>query len=335
MRRDSRDSERNTSPDVGVRVVRLLSGAVSITVLTALLLCLLFGIYALWDSHQLYAGADAREYEKYKPTEEDDRTFADFKRLNDEVIGWLTVYGTAIDYPVVQADDNKKYLNLAADGTFQASGSIFLDYRNAPDFSDFNSIVFGHHMAQSAMFGDIGNFLEKEYFDTHKYGTLYADGRLWGIDFFAILQADAYDGALYTPAVSGEAARRSYLSHIRSLAAHTRELSVGTDDRIVLLSTCTEDVTNGRMLLVGKLTEEVRANPFPKEEKAQAPGADLFSFFKQWSSVPLLVWAVLLLIILLIVLKIGDGITERYRKRKKAREIPKSEREATKKTTKR
>lgn len=320
MRQDMRKLHRGSDRGVGVRVVRFLSGAVNIGVLVILLLCLFLGFYALWDTHQLYEAADANQYEIYKPTEEDDRSFADFKEANPEVIGWLTVYGTAIDYPIVQAEDNSKYLNLAADGTFSASGSLFLDYRNAPDFSDFNSIVYGHHMAESAMFGDIGNFLDEDYFAKHRCGSLYAGGRLWGIDFFAMIKADTSDGAIYRPGITDAEAQSNYLDHLYSLAAVTRESEVSTEDRIILLSTCTEDVTNGRMLLVGKITDEVMENPYAVDEGAKTgPGADLYSFFKQWNRLPMLFWALLLLAVLLLILWGGNRISERRVKKKRSR----------------
>lgn len=318
MRRDRRAEHRSMGNVVGAKIVRFLSGIINLGVLVALVLCLFFGFYALWDTHQLYAAADGTQYEVYKPTEEDDRSFQDFKNVNSEVIGWLSVYGTAIDYPIVQGEDNSKYLTTAADLTFSAAGSIFLDYRNKADFSDFNNIVYGHHMAESAMFGDIGKFLDETFFYEHPYGYLYADGKAQGLEFFAMLVADAYDNYLYTAGITGEdEVKQAYLDYIDGLAMWTRPVEVGVNDRIVILYTCSADVTNGRMILVGKITDTVEDDPYAVEEEQSTGGvgADIYSFFEQWSDVPMLVWTLAILILLLLILWIGNMITRRMRRR--------------------
>ena len=151
--------------------------------LLVFLLFLAFGCYALWDTRQVEREAQSEVYTKYRPTEEDTRSFEDFQRLNPEVFGWLNVYGTNIDYPLVQGEDNDKYLNTAADGSYSLSGSLFLDYRNSRDMSDFNSIIYGHHMKDEVMFGELGYFKEKDYFDRHRYGQIFYGGKYYGLDF--------------------------------------------------------------------------------------------------------------------------------------------------------
>lgn len=330
MKRDNTNPQPGRKVGFGVRLVRALSGVIDLCVLILLLLCLFIGFYALWDTHQLYQQADAKQYEVYKPTVEDNRSFTDFQTLNDEVIGWLTVYGTEIDYPLVQAEDNSKYLTLAADLTYSASGSLFLDYRSQKDFSDFNSIVYGHHMAGDAMFGDLDLFLEESFFRSHQYGYLYAaDGTAYGLDFFAVLDADAYDFQLYTPAVVGEEAQAAYLEHLLSLARYTRvDRSVTAEDRIVLLSTCAEVTTNGRTVLVGRLTEQVAQNPWQEEEDTASgtpAGADLYSFFAQWERVPMLVWALLVLLVLIGILVIYNAALKRRRGKREGQLSPKEQ----------
>lgn len=109
------------------------------------------------------AGADTNRYEVYKPTEDKSKSFEELQALNPEVIGWVTVDGTHIDYPVTQASDNDKYVNTDAEGKYSLAGSIFLDYRNQKDFTDFNSILYGHHMADHAMFGDLADFKNRTF----------------------------------------------------------------------------------------------------------------------------------------------------------------------------
>lgn len=85
-------------------------------------------------------------------------------KLNKDVVGWITIFDTHISYPVVQGKDNQEYLNKDVFGKFSFSGSIFLDYRNACDFTDSYSIIYGHHMEYGAMFGDVVEFKNDDYF---------------------------------------------------------------------------------------------------------------------------------------------------------------------------
>lgn len=254
---------KNIDPlSVGRRAVRILDSVVDFAALLMFLLLLFFGIYAVWDTNQVQTAAASNVYQIYKPTVTDTRTFDDFRAVNSDVFGWLTVYGTNIDYPLVQSDSNEKYLNTAADGTYSMAGSIFLDYRNNKDFSDFNNIIHGHHMAGEVMFGEIGYFKDESYFEEHKYGSIYYDGKYHGIDFFAFLEVDAYDNTVFRPPLTDEQSRAEYLQLIEDTAIHYRDVGVTTEDKIVLLATCTTSITNGRHLLVGVIREDVREDSF-------------------------------------------------------------------------
>jgi sortase B len=247
-------------------LVKVFNGILNNTVLIAILTLLMFAGYALWDSDQLYQAADKAIYEVFKPTILDEgKSFQELQAINSEVIAWLTVYGTNIDYPVTQGDDNMKYVNINAEGEYSMSGAIFLDCENASDFSDFNNILYGHHMEKKAMFGDIGSFVEKDMFDTHKYGNLYVNGRDYGIEFFSYVHTDAYDAFFFTANV-GEADRSPYLNDVLLKSMYRREMNVTTSDRIILLSTCSATSTNGRDILIGRIVNETFIDPFIFEE---------------------------------------------------------------------
>ena len=246
------ESEQRIYILVGKFIIRLLDSTVNFAVLTSFLLIFFYGSYALWDSKQVFQAADAKKYQVYKPTEDDGSSFENLQSVNPEVAGWLTVYETHIDYPFTQAEDNQKYINTDVEGEYSLAGSIFLDYRNRKDFSDFNSILYGHHMAENAMFGDLADFKDEKFFDSHRYGNLYFDGENHQIEFFAFLEVNAYDSEIYNPAVS-ENKRQEYLNRIFQEALHQRETEVDITNRLVLLSTCTSESTNGRHILVGKM----------------------------------------------------------------------------------
>lgn len=264
-------------------LVALVDAAVDRVVLVFLILMLALGVYCLYDSSQVYVLADAVQYNAYKPEVEDSPSFAELRSRNADVVGWLTVNDTPIDYPLVQGPDNRKYLDRTVEGEYRLSGSIFLDWRNDPRGTDFNTIIYGHHMEQEKMFGSLSDFGDAAYFDAHPYGNLYlqgADGqwRDWGLEFFAVILTDAYDFELYTPAVDREF-RGAYLHHIYDIALHRREMDVGEEDRLVLLSTCTTEITNGRYLLVGRLSETLHPQTTPPKVNVIGKGVDALTHF--------------------------------------------------------
>ncbi|MCL2491884.1 MAG: class B sortase, partial [Coriobacteriia bacterium] len=264
-----------------------------------ILLLLLAGCYAMWDSRQVFEQAQASQYEKYRPTNENGgKTLEELKALNPDVFAWLSVYGTSIDYPVVQGRNNMTYVNTNAEGRYSMSGAIFLDYRNSRDFSDFSSILYGHHMDKTAMFGEIGLFVEKRYFDERKYGMLYYSGQEHGLEFFAFLHVDAYDDAIFNPMIKGEEAQQLYLETLLERAIHVRALSVSPDDHLVLLSTCSSESTNGRDILVARITDEVFEDPFEGLEEETSRIAQTIGSLSWWKLAPL--WVKVSSIIVLI-----------------------------------
>ena len=145
------------------------------------------------------AGADAAVQAAGRPG------FAELRALNPDVCGWLTLDGTRIDFPVVQGADNMVYVNTDVYGDFSLSGAIFLDSRCPADFTAPYSIVYGHHIEDGGMFGDIVQFTQSDYFAAHTTGTLITDDTAYNIALFACVRADAYDPVLYDPAQSPDA----------------------------------------------------------------------------------------------------------------------------------
>lgn len=215
------------------------------------LLLLIYGCYALWDTHQIYESASSESYSVYNPQKKE--SFEELVRINPEVIGWLTVENTNIDYPLTQAEDNSKYVNTDAKGNSSLSGSLFLDCRNQSDFSDFNNIIYGHHMEKRKMFGELEDFAKEAYFQKHQWGKIYYCGTNHKVEFFAFLETDAYDSVIYNPEVTEEQEKAGLLEYINQHALQKRACNVTTADHLIVLSTCATGETNGRQILVGKI----------------------------------------------------------------------------------
>jgi len=287
------------------KAIKVTNGFINLCVLVAILLLLAFGTYSIWDSKQVHAAASSVNYATYRPTADGEAdSFADLQQINSDVFGWLTVYGTNIDYPVVQGQDNIRYVNTDARGRHALSGAIFLDARSDPNFTDFSSIVYGHHMENNVMFGEIGLFADRDYFNAREHGMLYFNGREHGLDFFAFVHADAYDTSVFRVRITDEDDQQAYLDMLLDIAIHVRsDVSVTTEDRIVLFATCTPNATNGRDILIGKITDEVQSDPFWTETTnfvTTITGIDAIS--GQWVRLSIGILAFILIVVIIILI---------------------------------
>lgn len=117
--------------------------------------------------------------------------FDSLKAINPDIVGWLKIEGTSIDYPIVQTDNNETYLDIDFEGKKNASGAIFLDYESEPDFSGRHNILYGHHMKNGSMFKDIIKYKEESFFKEHQTITIYTPEREYHLRPFTVLYTDA------------------------------------------------------------------------------------------------------------------------------------------------
>jgi len=183
----------------------------------------------------------------------DENPIASAQDFNSDVVGWITVDGTEIDYPIVQGTDNEFYIDHGIDKkTNRGLGTPFLDYRNSPDFSDFNSILYAHNIQGKQMFARVLSFKKKDYFDSHCTGTLTTSDSIRKIKFFAYVPVDS-NSALYNTVLITNSDKENYLKILLSSATVTDGTSWNKliDKNIILLSTCTLKTPDSRALLAG------------------------------------------------------------------------------------
>jgi sortase B len=187
-------------------------------------------------------------------TDEDESnpTLSDLQKINPDVCAWLTVDDTNIDYPVVQGETNMEYINKDVYGEFSMSGSVFLDYRNDVDFSDYYSLIYAHHMEGKVMFGELTEFQKKSYFNKHTSGTLCLPETTYQIRWFACIETNAYDYTVFDPTgYETKEDQEELLQHIKDCAVQYREVDDTEENQLIALSTCLDLTTNGRVLLFG------------------------------------------------------------------------------------
>lgn len=167
---------------------------------------------------------------------------------------WLRVDDTHIDYPVMQGKDDLYYANHDIDGNTSLTGAIYMAYDNAPDMSDPYIVIFGHHMDNGAMFGDLDRFLDGEFFYKHQKGTLVFPGGINDITFFAVMRTDAYENMIYSV---GDRDLEELITYVADHALIMDKGAVKDAKQIICLSTCADVVTNGRLVLLGVMEPSI------------------------------------------------------------------------------
>lgn len=256
------------------KIVSMIDSTVNIAVLLFFILCVLFSGYSIWDNNHIYTKASPSVYETYKPTKQNIISFDELLEKNSDVYGWITLYGTSVDYPLVQGEDNEKYVHTDYLNNYSLTGSLFLDCNNAKDMSDIVNIIYGHNMDKDLMFGGLDKYADKDYFKEHQYGNLYVDGKNYGLEFFMLIKADAYDSSVYNIHASDA---NTYIETVEPLSIQSFDIEDAK--RLVVLSTCS-DSTNGRTLLIGKICDETFEDPYlEKEETEEESSIDWYHMF--------------------------------------------------------
>ncbi len=218
---------------------------------------ILYSAYSVWDTYQIkHSALIDQSLLRYKPDIKNPEApeLQQLKEITADVFAWLTIEDTHINYPVVTCQNNTEYLNQNIYGEFSFTGAVFLDCQNHSDMSDTYSIVYAHHMNNGAMFGDIANFLKQDYFQAHTSGTLQTIGAIYDIAFFAICKTSCYDEILcQNPQLINQESLPDMIAYINKIALWKRTCDFHADDHIIALYTCGEGMTNGRLLLLGKL----------------------------------------------------------------------------------
>ncbi|WP_097003344.1 class B sortase [Lacrimispora amygdalina] len=117
--------------------------------------------------------------------------FDKLKKINPDVVGWILIEGTNIDYPIVRTDNNDTYLDTDFEGKKNPSGAIFLDCDSEPDFSGRHNIIYGHHMKNGSMFKDIIKYKDESFYQAHQTIVIYTPQQEFHLRPVTVLYTDA------------------------------------------------------------------------------------------------------------------------------------------------
>lgn len=181
------------------------------------------------------------------------QSIVDLQAVFPDVIGWLNIPNTRIDYPFVQGMDNDQYLHMDLNHNRSAAGTIFMDYHNSRNLSDFNTIIYGHHMRSGSMFASLQSFSNRDFFENNRSGTIFLADKTYEIEFMAFAVVQPNDTIIYNSTILTDSDRISFFDHVASIARNYRDIGVAVNDRIVTFSTCNYEFNNARMVLIGRI----------------------------------------------------------------------------------
>lgn len=174
--------------------------------------------------------------------------------INPDVCAWVTLDGTKIDYPVLQGSTNLTYINKDVYGNFSLSGSIYLDTRNNRDFSDRYSLLYGHHMEKSAMFGDLDLYEDKTFFEQNSTGKLILPDKSYNLEIFACMLVKSDDENIFNTD-KRQTDIDGLFSYVRQNSLYVREETIkkaeqSDDTKVLAFSTCSSEFTDARTVIL-------------------------------------------------------------------------------------
>lgn len=181
-----------------------------------------------------------------------------FKELlaqNDDVIGWLLIPNTKVDYPVAQSGDNDYYLHRDLNRKKTDPGTLFMDFRNSENAADRHTVIYGHNMKNGTMFGTLRLFKKEGFYTANRrftYSTLYEDTQ-WEI-FSAYISPPTLD-LIQTDFVD-DAAFMDFITTRQNKSKYPADLVLKPTDKILTLITCTYEIPDGRFVIHARKVEK-------------------------------------------------------------------------------
>ena len=217
----------------------------------AFIVIILMGLYITADVLYVFKSVSADTISRFKPDQITEETLREF---SDEAVAWVIIDDTTIDYPIMQAEDNVKYLNMDPQGNYSLAGSLFMDFRNAADFSDSYNLVYGHHMTGGMMLGALDDFRDPEFYETHRTGTLNTRTTEYPFKVISYVITTTDCQEIFNP--ENETDFRTFL---KENAEYYFEEDM--TDHILALTTCKDPATTDRAaLIVALCDDEARPN---------------------------------------------------------------------------
>lgn len=182
------------------------------------------------------------------------------RQVNPDIYAWIYIPGTKVDYPILQhPTDDSYYLKYNLNGTRGYPGCIYTERLNQKDFTDFNTVLYGHNMRDQSMFATLHNFEQGEFFANNPYIYIYTEDKVLVYEIFSVWMADDAH-ILKTNDFSTEKGRDTYLKTIlknyKNYGNMRNDVTLSSDSHILTLSTCMKKESHNRFLVQAVLLNE-------------------------------------------------------------------------------
>lgn len=210
------------------------------------------------DALQSISGQEVRKVledgeEKTLPVLKNPIDFTQLLSVNSDIVGWLRIRALDISYPVVQGKDNDYYLHRTFEKTDNFAGCLFVNSYNMGDFTDQNTIIYGHNMKNGSMFGKLKNFSDPEVFKKSRYFWIFTPDFIYQYRIFSASVVDK-TGLTYQISFTDDEFDQFISRAYSNSVVDNQGVTVTKEDRIVTLSTCTGDDST-RFVVMGKLAQ--------------------------------------------------------------------------------
>lgn len=201
--------------------------------------------------------------------------FAALKEVNEEVIGWVLIPDTELNYPLLQTTDNEYYLTHTWKKNYNSGGSIFMEQLCAPDFSDFNTIIYGHRMNNDSMFGCLKYFKEDSFRQEHPAVYIATPEHIYQYEIFASLEPGITEPT-YRLKIKSDELKQAFLDFTMSRTEIDTGIVPTVEDRILTMSTCTGHGHATRWVVQARLAHEttMELQPGTAETPAETANAE-------------------------------------------------------------
>ena len=210
------------------------------------------------DALQSISGQEVRTVledgeEKTLPVLKNPIDFTQLLSVNSDIVGWLRIRALDISYPVVQGKDNDYYLHRTFEKTDNFAGCLFVNSYNMGDFTDQNTIIYGHNMKNGSMFGKLKNFSDPEVSKKSRYFWIFTPDFIYQYRIFSASVVDK-TGLTYQISFTDDEFDQFISRAYSNSVVDNQGVTVTKEDRIVTLSTCTGDDST-RFVVMGKLAQ--------------------------------------------------------------------------------
>ena len=182
---------------------------------------------------------------------------------NDDIVAWVNIPGTKVNYPIVQGPDNDYYLHRDLAGNNSDYGSLFQDSRDTSldhsmtELKAFN-YTYGHHMRNGGMYAAVDNYQKQSYFDEHQFGILYTPEGTYKIDFYAAIIMDRADVEnVYKYDFTDEDLYNAWIEYLKENSLFKSNVDVEFGDVSFVMQSCNYTGNDKVLQLFGKLTKQM------------------------------------------------------------------------------